>query len=238
MYLPKLKKYDKKFDFSYAFGAFPTIDLLKNKKELVMEVIIHPDGSSSEGVEEIVSICNQNRIPVNYSKPAIEKIAFKENTYVIGVFKKFASKLEIGSNHVVLANPSNTGNLGTIIRTMVGFGIKNLAIISPAVDVFDPKVLRSSMGAFFAINFEYFNSIEEYQKMHKNNLYSFMLNADYEIANVKYDAPFSLVFGNEGAGLPENYRNFSKTVYIKHSKEIDSLNLSVCVGIALFGMRA
>ena len=237
MYLPKLKKYDKKFEFSYSFGAYPTIDLLKLRGDLVMEVLVNPEGKDSDGVEEIMALCTKMNIPVNFSKPAIEKIAFKENTYVIGVFKKFKSKLEVGSNHVVLVNPSNTGNLGTIIRTMSGFEIKNLAIIAPGVDVFDPKVLRSSMGAFFTINFEYFDSIEDYRKIHKNNLYSFMLNADYEIADVKYEKPFTLVFGNEGAGLPESYRNFSKTVYIQHSEDIDSLNLSVCVGIALFGVR-
>ncbi len=71
-------------------------------------------------------------------------------------------ELEREKNHIVLVEPRNMGNAGTIIRTMLGFGYKNLALIEPAVDVFDPKVVRSTMGALFRINFEYFQTWEEY----------------------------------------------------------------------------
>ena len=40
---------------------------------------------------------------------------------------------------------------GTIIRSMVGFGFKNLGIVEPSVDIFDPKVVRSTMGAFLRL---------------------------------------------------------------------------------------
>ena len=53
------------------------------------------------------------------------------------------------ANHVVLVNPGDMGNMGTIIRTMLGFNYSNLAIIKPGVDVFDPRVIRASMGALF-----------------------------------------------------------------------------------------
>ena len=43
---------------------------------------------------------------------------------------------------MVLVNPSDMGNMGTIIRTMLGFNYVNLAIIRPGVDVFDPRVIR------------------------------------------------------------------------------------------------
>lgn len=58
------------------------------------------------------------------------------------------------ANHVVLVNPGILGNMGTIIRTMLGFNYTNLAIIRPG-DVFDPRVVRASMGALFNINFEF-----------------------------------------------------------------------------------
>lgn len=237
MMLPKLKKYDKKFDFSYTFGAYPTIDLIKKRPELVLEVILNPDGKGSDGIAEVLNLCSQHNIPISENKNLIERIAFKENTYVVGVFKKYGSKIALQKNHVLLVNPSNTGNLGTVIRTMAGFGIFNLAIISPAVDIFDPKVIRSSMGAFFSINFEYFSSIKDYTSVHANNMYSFMLNAKYEIDEVEFEPPFTIVLGNEGSGLPDKYRDISTTVYIKHLNIIDSLNMSVCAGIALFKAR-
>ena len=48
------------------------------------------------------------------------------------------------------------GNLGTIMRTMVGFGMEDLAIIRPGVDAYDPKVIRASMGSIFHLRFAYF----------------------------------------------------------------------------------
>lgn len=234
MILPKLKKYDKKFDYSYTFGAYPTIDLLKLNINKVIEVVIDPDHQNDVGILTIIELCKQNNIPINFSKSVIQKIAFKENTYVVGVFNKYSSKLQKDKNHIVLVNPSNTGNLGTIIRTMIGFEINNLAIITPAVDIFDPKVLRSTMGAFFSLNFEFFTSIEDYQKLYQNKLYSFMLDGSEELSQVKFVEPYSLIFGNEGAGLDLKYSHIAQPVFIKHSNAIDSLNLSVCVGLTLY----
>ncbi len=85
-------------------------------------------------------------------------------------------------NHIVLVNPSNSGNLGTIIRSMVGFGIYDLAIIKPAVDIFDLKTIRASMGAIFNIRFSYFDSFSDYSKEYKNNYYPFMLQAKEKLS--------------------------------------------------------
>ena len=55
------------------------------------------------------------------------------------------------------------GNLGTILRSCLGFGMKDIAIIKPGVDIFDPKVVRASMGSIFSLNISYFNSFEDYK---------------------------------------------------------------------------
>ena len=52
---------------------------------------------------------------------------------------------------------------------MLGFGITNLNIVKPCVDVFNPKVVRASMGAIFSMNIELFNSIEDYKNINKNS---------------------------------------------------------------------
>ena len=154
MQLPKIKRYQKKYSFSYAFGAYPVLDLLKFQKEKVLKVLVKTEGLKSEGVEEIREICEKENIAFEENSRLIDKISYKENTYVVGVFEKYECILEANENHVVLVNPSNAGNLGTIIRTMVGFDFRNLAIIKPGVDIFDPTVVRSTMGALFGINFK------------------------------------------------------------------------------------
>ena len=235
MLMPKLKKYQKKFSHSYAFGIYPTLDLLRNRKESVLKVLLQEDSVKSEGVKEIVEMCKKEGIHYEVNDRLIEKLAIKENTYVVGVFKKYVLELEKEKNHIVLVEPKNMGNVGTIIRTMLGFGYKNLAIVEPAVDVFDPMVIRSTMGALFRINFEYFKSWEEYIDKYPNrNVYPFLLEGSREIREVEFKEPISLVFGNEGKGLPERFKDIGQSVYIKHGKDIDSLNLSIAASIGMW----
>lgn len=239
MQLPKLKRYQKKFGFSYAFGAYPVLDLLKFQKEKVLKVLVKTEGLESEGISEIREICKKENISFEENSHLIEKIAYKENTYVVGVFEKYEEELENDQNHIVLVNPSNTGNLGTIIRTMVGFGFKNLAIIKPGVDIFDPMVVRSTMGALFRVHFKYLESIKAYTEAYKDHsIYPFMLDGAKNILDVDFKEPFSFVQGNEGKGLDEFYKDMEKnggeSIYIPHSKEIDSLNLSVATSIGMW----
>lgn len=239
MQLPKLKRYQKKFNFSYAFGAYPVLDLLKFQKEKVLKVLVKKEGLKSDGISEILDICKREKISFEENDKLIDRIAYKENTYVVGVFEKYEEELESEKNHIVLVNPSNTGNLGTIIRTMVGFGFKNLAIIKPGVDIFDPMVVRSTMGALFRVHFRYFDSIRAYTEAYKgHNIYPFMLDGAKNILEVEFKEPFSFVQGNEGRGLDDSYTTMEKrkgeSIYIPHSDEIDSLNLSVATSIGMW----
>ena len=235
MYSPKIKKYQKKFEYSYAFGAYPVLDLLKNHSDKVYTVFFKREGLQSVGIEEIQRICREKNIYMEENDRVIEKIALKENTYVVAVFKKYVSKILENENHIVLVNPSNMGNLGTIIRTMLGFNVKDLAIIRPGVDIFDPLVIRSTMGALFNMRFEYFNTIEEYIGRFPNqNLYPFMLKGSKSIKDITFVKPYSILQGNESTGLDEKYVNIGESVFIPHSPNIDSLNLSVATSIALW----
>lgn len=235
MYQPKIKRYQKDFEYSYAFGSYPVIELLSLHPEKVLKVLFKKDSLNAEGISQISSECEKRGVPVEVNDRLIEKISVKDNTYVVGVFKKYESQVVEGNNHLVLVNPSNTGNLGTIIRTMLGFNFLDLAIIKPAVDIFDPMVVRATMGAIFSIRFEQFNSLEEYlEKFTKYHFYPFMLQGRKSIKDIKFVKPYSIIHGNESKGLDEKYMNIGESVYIPHSKNIDSLNLSVATSISLW----
>lgn len=234
-YLPRLKRYQKKFNYSYAFGTYPTIDLLKYKRENILRVLLNSHNDGSEGVLEVKALCDKFGIKLEEQDKTIDRIAFKENTYTVGVFKKYLCELEKEKSHLVLVEPSNMGNIGTIIRTMLGFGLNNLAIIKPAADIFDPKVVRSSMGAIFQINFRYYSSITEYLEEFKNHIiYTFMLNGEKSIKDVKFKEPFSMVHGSESSGLSEEYKYLGQSVYIPQTDRVDSLNLSIATVIGLW----
>lgn len=235
MYSPKIKRYQKKFEYTYAFGAYPVLDLLKYYPDKVYTILLKKEGLESDGIKEIQDICDKKNIKIEINDRLIEKISFKENTYVVGVFKKYESEISNNENHLVLVNPSNIGNMGTIIRTMVGFGFKDLAIIKPSVDIFDPLAIRSTMGAIFNIRFEFFDSIQAYlERFPEYNRYTFMLKGSKNIKEVEFVKPYSIIQGNESKGLDDSYLKIGQSVYIPHSSEIDSLNLSVATSISLW----
>lgn len=233
----QLKKYAKKFEYSYTLGAFPTIELLKNQPRHVMKVLLHPDMNSPEQLEIISRLCRENGIPLEWSKKAVERIRDKENIFAIGVFEKYTNDLNPKENHIVLVNPSDMGNMGTIIRTSIGFGIRNLAIVEPAVDIFNPRVVRASMGSLFQMNFRYYNSFEDYRETAgSRSCYPFMLKGAVPLQELKRDTreTFALIFGNEATGLPDSFAQVGQSIVIRHTDHIDSLNLALAAGIGIY----
>lgn len=232
--MEKIRKYKKEDLVSFTLGMTLTLEALLTKQKLIKKVFVHSKLEENKNTKKLFSLCEKNKIEVEKNDKVFNVLSQKGNCFVIGVFEKFESKLRNG-DHIVLVNPSDSGNVGTIIRTAVGFGFENLAIIRPAVDIFDPKTVRASMGAVFHINIEYFDSIDDYKKrFNKQNLFAFMLNSSKSILDTKFVSPFSLVFGNEASGLEKEYANFCKTVIIPQTKNVDSLNLTTAVSIGCF----
>jgi len=228
-----MKRYNKDLDYSYTLGVFPTFELLNTKPSLTKRIILSKE-LNKEIETKIVDMCNLNDIEYIYDENFISKVSDKENCYVVGVFKKDINKIEYNESHLVLVNPSNMGNVGTIIRTMLGFNCKNLAIITPSIDIYNPKVIRASMGSIFSINIEFFDSFDDYiKKFNEHKVYTFMLDGKSKLKDIKIEHPNSLVFGNESSGLDETYIKYNSVV-IPHSTKIDSLNLTVAVGISLY----
>ena len=184
------------------------------------------------------SLCAGAKIPFEVNDRILDRISGKDSCLVAGVFRKYREKLLHGKNHVVLVNPSDSGNIGTIIRSSVGFGIHDLAIVEPAVDVFHPKTVRASMGALFHMRFCYFQDFEAYIRQYgsEREMYPFMLKGENQLGELEppKDVPFSLIFGNESSGLDDTFLHVGKSVLIGHSKEIDSLNLSLATGIGIY----
>jgi TrmH family RNA methyltransferase len=232
--LSQIKPYKKNADYSYTLGAFPTYELIAARPEIVRKVLMHSGYTDQENLKEL---CSKNRISVEINDKLLNRITDKENCYVAGVFDKYSCKLCSDRPHIVLVNPGNMGNLGTIMRTAVGFGIYDIAIILPSADVFSPKTVRSSMGAIFRMNHCMYHSFSEYQQQFNyHELFTFMLKGEKKLTI--QDCPkvslFSLVFGNEAAGLDDSFLKIGTSVLIPQSSDVDSLNLTIAVGIGSY----
>jgi len=230
----RLKRYKKDFEHSYTFGVFPTLELLTHKPESVLKVLLHPKGVNNTGITKIQTLCQERGITTEFQERTVERLGARPNDYAVGVFQKDYPPLDPKGNHVVLVNPSSMGNVGTIMRTMLGFGFHDLAIIKPAADYFDPKVIRAAMGALFQLRIFPFPDFEAYQDQYPRNTYTLMTDADATIDSISFQMPSSLVFGNESRGLGEKFHSLGTSICIPQSANIDSFNVSIAVGITLY----
>ncbi len=228
----KIKAYKKEFDYSYTTGASSTIELLRGRPGIVECVYIH---SSYRGGADIGAMCEKAGIRCVESDRIFRVLNQKENSYVLGVFHKYSENLMPDRPHIVLVNPSDMGNLGTIIRTIAGMNIGDLAIIEPAADVWNPKAVRASMGAFFHIRTERYQSFEDYRERYPDHaLFPFMLKGEIPPEDAPPAALFSLIFGNEASGLDERFSTLGTSVRIPLSERVDSFNLAVAAGIGVY----
>lgn len=235
--MPKLEAYDRSLPYAYAPGIFPAMECLHVCPERCLRLLVSSAGERSEGVQRLVRESEMAGIRVETADRVLARIAHKDNCFAAMVFDKWEASLHADAPHVVLHHPSDGGNLGTILRTCLGFGFRDLAIVRPAVDHFDPRVVRASMGALFSMRVRHYDDIEDYRTAFAGHaLYPFMLTGAIELskAAAQAGAPYALVFGNEASGLPEAFARMGTSVLIPHSGAIDSLNLAVAVGIGAY----
>jgi TrmH family RNA methyltransferase len=234
--MPALKAYAPDLPYSYAAGVYPSLALMEKAPELAMRLLLS-DRAAGEGVEKLRRMCAERGVREEIAPRALNRILGKENVYAAVAFEKREAALAPGRPHIVLHHPMDEGNLGTIQRTMLGFGLRDLAVIRPAADPFDPKAVRAAMGALFSLNVKQYDDFESYRAEHPaHTLYPFMLDATQTPGQAAASAqpPYALVFGNEGAGLPPEFGRLGQAVKIPQSADVDSLNLAVAVAVAAY----
>mgnify|MGYP001468148265 FL=1 len=222
--------------YSYAAGVYPSLTLMETAPGLAQRLLLS-DRAAGEGVDKLRKLCARHGVREEIAPKALSRILGKQNSYAAVVFQKQETAPDAACPHIVLHHPMDEGNLGTIQRAMLGFGLKDLAIIRPAADPFDPKVVRAAMGALFSLRVKQYDDFESYRAAYPaHQLYPFMLDGATELrqaASAKR-TPYALVFGNEGAGLPAAFAALGQAVKIRQSADIDSLNLAVSVAIAAY----
>ncbi len=235
--MPRLEPYGKKLGYSYALGVFPALKLLEARPERVLRLLLHSEGLRNEGVALLREKCAALGIREEFADRVLRREAQKDNCFAALVFEKYEAELEPERPHVALCQISDGGNLGTALRACLGFGLKDVAIVRPCVDAFDPHVLRASMGAFYAMNVRTFDAFEDYRALYPAHaLYPFMLDGAIPLdeAAQAHPALYALIFGNEQTGLPARFSQLGQSVFIPQSKDIDSLNLAVAVSIGAY----
>ena len=133
---------------------------------------------------------------------------------------------------VILDGIHDPGNLGTIFRTCVWFGIKSIILTSSSIDPFNLKCMRSGVGAHFYLDniiSENENEIVHYLNNKNYNMIAADLKGD-KIDTIDTTNKWALVLGSEAHGLSSLFEKFQK-VTIARKGNLESLNVSIACGI-------
>ena len=224
------------------------ISKLKNKKyrDLTNTYLVEGDHLVEEAYKNNLltkiilledTICNYDIEKIYVTKEVMKKLTELDTpNKIIGIVKK-NTPLPIGNKILILDNIQDTGNLGTIIRSSVAFDIDTIVLSPNTVDIYNPKVIRSTQGMIFYTNIitlelkEFINEI----KTKNYTIFGTNVRNGKNIKEITLPEKFALVLGNEGQGVSKEIESLcDDNIYIKMSSKCESLNVSVATSILLY----
>lgn len=159
---------------------------------------------------------------------------------ILAVIKITNTETEIDYSQdiiVALDDIQDPGNLGTILRTVDSIGLNQILVSKGTADSYNPKVIRSTMGAIFRVKIIECEDLERTLKEIKKNKFELIVTS-LQTKNSIYDINYNkkvIVIGNEANGVKKSIQNIADIkVKINMLGKTESLNASVATGIVLY----
>lgn len=237
---------------------------LKDKKyrDINNEYVIEGIKLVSEAIQEDANIkniiicddCEKNDIipkEIMYEIAKYECISVPENVFkyisevktpqgILAIIEKNNKNIEIDYKQdiiVALDDVQDPGNLGTILRTVDSIGLNQILVSKGTADCYNPKVVRSTMGAIFRVKIIECEDLEETLKEIRKDKFEVVVSS-LQTKNTIYDIDYNkkvIIIGNEANGVEKNIQNMAdKKVKIPMFGKTESLNASVATGIILY----
>ena len=167
-----------------------------------------------ETTEGVLAVTNTKNL-------SLESIEFKTETPLI----------------LVAEAPEKPGNIGALLRTADAAGIDAVLIANPKTDLYNPNIIRSSVGCLFTTNIATGTTSEiiSFLKERNINIYGAALTASVEYQTIDFKKPSAIIVGTEATGLTDEWlENTTSNIIIPMRGAIDSMNVSVSAAIILF----
>lgn len=193
--------------------------------------------------QEVKSIAGRQTELIEINREVYQKLAYRDTTEgIIAVAKSkelTLDNLKISDNPLVLVAeaPEKPGNIGALLRTADAAKLDAVIIADPKGDLYNPNIVRSSVGCLFTNNIATGSTDEviAFLKAKNINIYCATLQNSTHYYTQDYTTPSALVVGTEATGLSEAWRNAAtQNIIIPMEGEIDSMNVSVAAAILLF----
>jgi len=175
-------------------------------------------------------------LPYTYvSHEVMKKISTLESiTPYFAICHKLTEK-PLGNKIIILDNLQDPGNLGTIIRSATAFNFDTIVLSSTTVDLYNPKVIRSTKGMIFNTNIlikdlnAFIPTLTEY------TIYGTDVTNGISIHQENFPNKIAVVIGNEGQGINPSIKALcQKFIYLKMNDQCESLNAAVAASIIMY----
>ncbi len=240
--IKKLK--DKKYrdiENSYIIEGIKLLKEAIEEKAEIKQIIICDDCEKTEIIskELMYEIAKYN---CNYVTSKVFKYLTEVQTPqgILAVIGKTPKDQEIDYTQdiiVALDGIQDPGNLGTILRTVDSIGLTQILVSKETADSFNPKVVRSTMGAIFRVKVIECENLQEKLKEIKKNKYKVVVSS-LQTENSLYDIKLNkkvIVVGNEANGVSSEIQEMAdEKIKIPMLGKTESLNASVATGVILY----
>lgn len=161
---------------------------------------------------------------------------------VMGLCKMSSNNEVVGSKVLMLDGIQDPGNLGTIIRSSVAFDVDTIVLGENTVDLYNPKVVRSTQGMMFHINIINRKLEDVICELKEREIPIYGTKVEYgeDVRSFpsKDKKAYGLVMGNEGAGVSSEVLGMcDKYIYIDMNERVESLNVSIATSIILYELN-
>lgn len=197
---------------------------------------------SIQEIDELISADKSIEL-IEISKDIYQKLAYRDTTEgllaVAHTKTNLLTDLKLKENPLILIAeaPEKPGNIGALLRTADAANIDAVIIANPKSDIYNPNVIRSSVGCVFTNQIAMASSEEVIEFLNQKNIsiYSAILQEAKPYYTQNYKEATALVVGTEATGLSDIWRTVSKqNIIIPMEGAIDSMNVSVAAAVLLF----
>lgn len=194
--------------------------------------------------QEVERLTAQHIECVQIDSKIYEKVTYRGSTegiIAIARTKELTLKqLKLNSKNplvLVAESPEKPGNIGALLRTADAANFDAVLVADPQTDIYNPNVIRSSVGAVFSMQIATGSTEEIITFLKEKNIaiYSAILQDSIRYTEPNYKNPTALVVGTESDGLTEQWRlAATQCIHIPMLGQVDSMNVSVAAGILIF----
>ena len=187
-------------------------------------------------VKEVYSVKKLSKIPSNVdqyivSKEIMEKISTTKSPQGVVVVCNYLEPRKVSSDKILfLDNVRDPGNLGTLLRTALAFGYKDV-FICEGCSAYNPKVLAASQGAIFNLNLL---DLLPLKIINEYEVIATEIKGSVKLSEFKPQKKHILILGNEAHGVSKEFLDMADKRVRIEINEIESLNVAVAGAIAMY----